>query len=563
MDHAEKTFQGALQAPEYTNHTSDLAFIVGTDANGDLLVADLRELSHLVIAGATGTGKSTLAHQIILSIAQRSSPERVRLMLCDTKMLEFAKYAGLPHLLLPLTTDGARICSTIKWVASEVGRRLAELSRTGHRSIDSYNLAAPSQQLPYLVIVVDDISTLALDGDTSDAVSRIVPNGRPAGVHLIMVTQSPSSKPLSGLIKTAIPGRAVFSVMTQSDERLLLGAALKKPISEAGTMVFYNVPTHLKRVVDSYHVSDGDISATVQHAAKQYTAPPYSEDALKSIERDLMPPDYDYPDYESSDPEPWTEELDGDEMLPFAVDVILETGQASVSMLQRRLKLGYARASRIVDEMEGKGIVGPFQGSKPRAILITPAQWAEMREDILSGGADLSAGNHETVDTPLAPPPPVIPEPMVIKLSHNRRRRHLLTDLFRRNSRDTGDDPIIITTNEALREFTAKHPLVADFYTKVVGVTFDNTNGTNRQDILSRCSAGEAVLFKPFRYQGSPALAVYSEHGQIGNLSAELAENLENDYGCGLILSGTISEVTGGTCGMKYGCNLHIKAYQD
>ena len=213
-----------------------------------------------------------------------------------------------------------------------------------------------------------------------------------------------------------------------------------------------------------------------------------------------------------------------DPMLVDAVDIILQTGQATASNLQRHLKLGYARASRIIDEMEYLGIIGPFRDSSPREIKISIDQWTRIRPSVIDA-------------------------------------LHQPNDEESSNFEDSFDQ--IIDTAEELDRFIQEHPLIDDMYTKVVGVSFPNDNGTSRQEILSLCSPGDPVFFSSYRYNGEPALAVFSNYGQIGNLSARLAESFESDYDCDLILAGEIAQITGGENGLKYGCNLHILVYRD
>lgn len=382
------TLEKALASSEFCESASPLTFVLGEGQDGNVVIADLEQLPHLIIAGATGTGKSTFAHGMVISIANKASFKNVRFVMCDTKMLEFSRYSGLPHLLVPPVTDIPRIHATLSWAAAELSHRLNQFARKGCRSISDYNNLAwesYSDELPHIVLFVDDAAVVAENSEAQANMLKIAQSGRSVGIHLVAITQSPSAKCIASMIKASIPARVVFNVLSKNDEKLLLDSPLKEPIAEIGTMMFYDAPAHRREIVQCFNVSDYAISSAVADAKERFTdtsspenANLYDKVALKSIIQQASP--YINDNLLPLDPDFSAAELDSDEMLPAAVDVILETGQASVSMLQRRMKLGYARAARIIDEMEEKGIVGPFQGSKPRMILVTKEQWTAMNE---------------------------------------------------------------------------------------------------------------------------------------------------------------------------------------
>lgn len=386
MDRKNIDFLGVLASNEWNEANAALPFILGVDADGKLVIKDFAALPHLLIAGATGTGKSTLTHAIILSLIDKQPPESINLLLCDTKILEFSGYRDLPHLLCPVVTDLRKISRVLVWLNEEIRKRALALQEVGIRSISSYNAAAANtckEKMQHIVVVLDDAAVLAEDSTASALLLRILENGRSVGVHLILITQSPASKNITEHIK-AIPARAVFNVFTNTEEKLLLGASKNKHLSDVGEIIFRNFLTQEMQRLKCFTINDNDISAIVSKANSLYGC---SQKCLKEIVGEALPA-----------PQDSTNAAESDEMLPAAVDAVLETGQASVSMLQRRLKLGYARAARIVDEMEEMGIVGPFRGSMPRDILVTREQWQAMR----NGGFD---GELDSVPNTINEPP--------------------------------------------------------------------------------------------------------------------------------------------------------------
>jgi len=295
-------------------------------------------------------------------------------------MVELGIYNGIPHLLIPVVTDPKKAAGSLQWAVTEMMRRYKIMSDAGVRDLESYNSMVDGeevdgQKLPQIVVIIDELADLMLVAakEVEDSICRIAQMGRAAGMHLIIATQRPSADVITGLMKANIPSRIAFSVASAMESRIILDTQGAEKLVGKGDMLFAPIGTGKPQRVQGCFVTDPEVEAVASYVKEHYVAD-YDQQVLEEIEKKAVQTGSKKA-ATASDPEPTEEELDGDEMLPAAVDVILETGQASVSMLQRRLKLGYARAARIVDEMEEKGIVGPFQGSKPRAILITKEQW--------------------------------------------------------------------------------------------------------------------------------------------------------------------------------------------
>ena len=303
-------------------------------------------------------------------------------------MVELGIYNGIPHLLIPVVTDPKKAAGSLQWAVTKMMRRYKAMSDVGVRDLESYNTIVQKeeggQKLPQVVVIIDELADLMLVAakEVEESICRIAQMGRAAGIHLIIATQRPSADVITGLMKANIPSRIAFAVSSAMESRIILDNQGAEKLVGKGDMLYAPIGCGRPKRVQGCFVSDSEVEAVASYIKENYTTS-YDQDVIEEIERKAA--QTGTKPSAAPDLEPTSEELDGDEMLPAAVDVILETGQASVSMLQRRLKLGYARAARIVDEMEEKGIVGPFQGSKPRSILITKEQWELMR----SGGAQL------------------------------------------------------------------------------------------------------------------------------------------------------------------------------
>ena len=376
-----------IDSPEFGKSKSKSSFAVGKDIGGSCIVGNIAKMPHMLIAGTTGSGKSVCMNSIIISLLYKSGPEDVKLIMVDPKMVELGIYNGIPHLLIPVVTDPKKAAGSLQWAVTEMLRRYKMMSDLGVRDLESYNSIVVQeeggQKLPQVVIIIDELADLMLVAakEVEDSICRIAQMGRAAGMHLIIATQRPSADVITGLMKANIPSRIAFAVASAMESRIILDTQGAEKLVGKGDMLYAPIGIGKPLRVQGCFVTDAEVEAVAGYVKEHYMAD-YNQQVLEEIEKKAQQTGKSGKSA-LAEPEPTGEELEGDEMLPAAVDVILETGQASVSMLQRRLKLGYARAARIVDEMEEKGIVGPFQGSKPRAILVTKEQWAAMK-----GGAE-------------------------------------------------------------------------------------------------------------------------------------------------------------------------------
>ena len=374
-----------IDSEEFRNAKSKTSFSVGRDIAGNCIVGNIAKLPHMLIAGTTGSGKSVCMNSIIISLLYKASPEDVKLIMVDPKMVELGIYNAIPHLLIPVVTDPKKAAGSLQWAVTEMMRRYKAMSDAGVRDLESYNTIMESEggkKLPQVVVIIDELADLMLVAakEVEESICRIAQMGRASGIHLIIATQRPSADVITGLMKANIPSRIAFAVASAMESRIILDTQGAEKLVGKGDMLFAPIGSGKPLRVQGCFVSDGEVEAVANYVKENFNTD-YDDAILKDIEKRASQAGTagNKGAVSAADPEPNDGELEGDDMLPAAVDVILETGQASVSMLQRRLKLGYARAARIVDEMEEKGIVGPFQGSKPRAILITKEQWASMR----------------------------------------------------------------------------------------------------------------------------------------------------------------------------------------
>ena len=371
-----------IDSKEFFDAKSKASFAVGKDIAGNCIVGNIAKLPHMLIAGTTGSGKSVCMNSIILSLLYKASPDDVKLIMVDPKMVELGIYNGIPHLLIPVVTDPKKAAGSLQWAVTEMMRRYKAMSDAGVRDLESYNAmidtqAIEAKKIPQVVVIIDELADLMLVAakEVEESICRIAQMGRAAGIHLIIATQRPSADVITGLMKANIPSRIAFSVASAMESRIILDTQGAEKLVGKGDMLYAPIGNGKPKRVQGCFVSDADVEAVASYVKANYTTD-YDQQVIEEIERKAVQTSAKTA---ASDPEPNHDEISGDEMLPAAVEVIFETKQASVSMLQRRLKLGYARAARIVDEMEEKGIVGPFQGSKPRAILITKEQWESMR----------------------------------------------------------------------------------------------------------------------------------------------------------------------------------------
>ncbi len=388
-----------IESPEFQNASSRLTFAIGKNISGDCIVGDIAKLPHLLVAGTTGSGKSICLNSLILSILYKARPDEVKFILVDPKMVEFKPYNGIPHLLVPVVTEAKKASGALQWAVYEMMKRYRMFSDTGARDISGYNEyvqeSEEAEPLPQIVVVIDELADLMLVAakEVEESICRVAQMGRAAGVHLVIATQSPRADVITGLMKANIPSRIAFKVSSALESRIILdaGGAADKLVGK-GDMLFAPIGTSKPARIQGTWVSDKE-REDILNFLKQGGEAEYSDEVMRQIDKASEDKGNGKNITASSDAdEPFA---DYDEMLPQAVDVILESGQASVSLLQRRLKLGYSRAARIVDEMEQIGVVGPFEGSKPRQILITKQQWQERQ--FVQGTAPVERYPEDTV----------------------------------------------------------------------------------------------------------------------------------------------------------------------
>ncbi len=383
-----------LSASDFQRHKSSAAFSVGKDIGGNYIVGDCAKLPHMLIAGTTGSGKSVCINSLIVSMLYKSTPEELRLIMVDPKMVELGGYNGIPHLLIPVVTDPKKAAGALQWAVTEMMKRYRLFSEAGVRELNSYNHWAREQEnvetMPKIVIVIDELADLMLVAakEVEESICRVAQMGRAAGMHLVIATQRPSADVITGLMKANIPSRVAFAVASSLESRIILDNTGAEKLVGKGDMLWFPLGSGKPLRVQGCFISDEEVAAVVD-CVKQNSTAAYDDDVMEQIEQHVSESEKKggksssggagaFPAGESSGDE-------HDELFPAAVDVIMELGQASVSMLQRRLKLGYARAARLVDQMEEEGIVGPFEGSKPRQLLITKEQWESMKN---GGGAE-------------------------------------------------------------------------------------------------------------------------------------------------------------------------------
>ena len=373
-----------IDSPVFQNAASKLSFAIGKDIGGNCIVGNIAKLPHMLIAGTTGSGKSVCMNSLILSLLYKATPDEVRLIMIDPKMVELGIYNGIPHLYIPVVTDPKKAAGSLQWAVVEMMKRYRLFSEIGVRDLKGYNnyktkIGEPT--MPNVVIVIDELADLMMTAakEVEESICRVAQMGRAAGMHLIIATQRPSADVITGLMKANIPSRIAFAVSSSLESRIILDNPGAEKLIGMGDMLYAPLGCGKPLRVQGAFVSDEEREQVINFI-KQGTTPEYDDEILRHIEKAAAGKDAPGDKDEDSsaaalDDNPFS---GCDELLPQAVDVILDTKQASVSMLQRRLKLGYSRAARLVDQMEELGIVGPFEGSKPRQLLITREQWQEM-----------------------------------------------------------------------------------------------------------------------------------------------------------------------------------------
>ena len=377
-----------IASPAFQKAQSRLSFAIGMDISGNCIVGNISKLPHMLIAGTTGSGKSVCMNCLILSLLYKASPDEVRLIMIDPKMVELGIYNGIPHLYIPVVTDPKKAAGSLQWSVVEMMKRYRLFSEVGVRDLSGYNKYQREnggETLPSLVIVIDELADLMMTAakEVEESICRVAQMGRAAGVHLIIATQRPSADVITGLMKANIPSRIAFAVSSAMESRIIMDQQGAEKLIGMGDMLYSPIGCGKPLRIQGAFVSDEEREEVISFI-KRDSEPNYDENAMKDIERAAAEKEAGRergghtPNVEAA-AEGDTLFSEYDELLPDAVDVIFECKQASTSMLQRRMKLGYARAGRIMDQMEELGIVGPPEGSKPRQILMDQARWEELR----------------------------------------------------------------------------------------------------------------------------------------------------------------------------------------
>ncbi len=359
-----------LESGEARKHPSRLAVALGRDNAGRYIVSDLAKMPHVLIAGATGSGKSVCINCIVCSILYRATPDEVKLIMIDPKVVELSVYNGIPHLLVPVVTDPKKAASALDWAVAEMSGRYKKFAELGVRDMKSYNLHRPADEpaMPQIVIIIDELADLMMvaPGEVEDSICRLAQLARAAGIHLVIATQRPSVNVITGVIKANIPSRIAFTVASQVDSRTILDVGGAEKLLGRGDMLFAPSGTNKPARVQGAWVSDDEVNDIVSYIKVRHETT-YDSDVIEHLENAQM-----------ADAEKDEAREAYDDLLPQAVETVIEAGQASTSMIQRRLRVGYARAGRLIDEMEKRGIVGPADGAKPRNVLISREQFKIM-----------------------------------------------------------------------------------------------------------------------------------------------------------------------------------------
>lgn len=373
-----------IESPQFINAKSKLSFALGKDISGECVVGNISKLPHMLIAGTTGSGKSVCMNSLILSLLYKARPDEVRLIMIDPKMVELGIYNGIPHLYVPVVTDPKKAAGALQWSVVEMLKRYRLFSEVGVRDLASYNkhcVDTGEQTLPQVVIVIDELADLMLvaSKEVEESICRVAQMGRAAGMHLIIATQRPSADVITGLMKANIPSRIAFAVSSAMESRIILDQAGAEKLVGMGDMLFSPVGCGKPTRIQGAFVSDEereDVIQFIKEGAGVTNQNSEIEEFMNKAAEDKNSHDSDRDSREDSPAGSF------DEMLPQAVEVVLETKSCSVSMLQRRVKLGYSRAARIVDQMEELGIVGPYEGAKPRQVIIDRDGWMNIQRSL-------------------------------------------------------------------------------------------------------------------------------------------------------------------------------------
>ena len=413
------TMRELIDSDKFRNSKSKLTTVLGRDISGEIVVTDLAKMPHLLIAGTTGSGKSVCVNSILMSILYKATPDEVKLLLIDPKMVEFSKYKGIPHLLIPVVSDAKKAAGALAWAVNEMLQRYKIFSEYDCKDIDSYNslieknmnymeknppvvneegeevqpvlevngLPVAKEKMSRVVIAIDELADLmmAAPSEVEDSICRLAQMARAAGMHLILATQRPTVNVITGLIKANVPSRISLKVSSNTDSRTILDTGGGEKLIGRGDMLFSPVGAPKPIRVQGCYASDEEIEGVTHYIKKAYSAQYNSEieEKIKRIAAEEIAQGKKSGDSDSAS----DEGLDVDSKMEEAIKCVIEAGQASTSLLQRRLKVGYARAGRMIDDMEQMGVVGPHQGSKPRDVLMTYNEWLE-RRNALENRAD-------------------------------------------------------------------------------------------------------------------------------------------------------------------------------
>ena len=364
-----------LESTKFQDNSSKLAFALGKDVAGEEVVTDIAKMPHVLIAGSTGSGKSVCINTLVTSILYKAKPNEVKLVMIDPKVVELSVYNGIPHLLIPVVTDPKKAAGALAWAVQEMVNRYSLFAQKGVRDIKGYNEAIVKEEgtgkLPQIVIIIDELADLMMVAakDVEDAICRLAQMARAAGMHLVIATQRPSVDVITGIIKANIPSRIAFAVSSQVDSRTILDMVGAEKLLGKGDMLFYPTGASKPTRVQGAFVSDKEVEKLVEFLKKDGITS-YNEEILESIEK-ANSTDKEIDEQNNDD--------DSDPFLQEAIETVIETGQASTSFIQRRFKVGYARAGRIIDQMEARGIISGYEGSKPRQVLMSKERWAELK----------------------------------------------------------------------------------------------------------------------------------------------------------------------------------------
>ena len=353
-----------LEKPAFATAKSKLTVGLGVDIAGQGIFADLAKMPHLLVAGATGSGKSVCINTLITSILFKAKPEEVKFILIDPKMVELSNYNGIPHLMVPVVTDAKKAASVLNWSVQEMEKRYTKFAETGVRDMERFNAAKPDEKMPAIVIIIDELADLMMVAphDVEDAICRLAQKARAAGIHLVLATQRPSVDVITGIIKANIPSRISFAVSSQIDSRTILDMSGAEKLLGKGDMLFYPVGSAKPQRVQGAFVSDEEVERLLDFIRSQGQQMEENQEIIEYTENAVM---------EAEDGKKGATKEKIDELLGDAIELVMSSGQASTSSIQRRFRIGYTRAARLIDTMEEMKIIGPSLGSKPREILVS------------------------------------------------------------------------------------------------------------------------------------------------------------------------------------------------